>query len=364
METPNEPKPKRKFVITPERQAKLLANLEKARLAPKEKVYRKTPKRYAANVGNLAKANAKRREQSQGQQAENLRGKLEGFFPAPDFPPIPMVPPPGTPRNQPPRFERPYGAKELDQAAVLIAQRLRKVQAAQRREGRRIMRVLTAAIQRSHPLSGEEAAKLVCELLQCLDGSRVVGEARRLNGKIYEALLEMLEVRYGAVEEFAGTPAAIMVMDYYAGLQVAAAQREARAAQAAARREARAAHGGAAGETVAAEGDPAGAAEEERESAEDRSAGPEASGECDGQSNEPSHVSVPKLPPTIEEFHALLGRALDLEGEGEAALVVDVDGAPLGPAPLVDAAGRGGNREVGAAFPGRRWRGGGCARLL
>src|SRR5271166_2034754 len=105
MDVPNQPKPKRKFVMTPERRAKLLANLEKARLAPKEKVYRKTPKRYAANVGNLAKANAKRREQSQGQQAENLRGKLEGFFPAPDFPPIPMVPPPGTPRNQPPRFE-------------------------------------------------------------------------------------------------------------------------------------------------------------------------------------------------------------------------------------------------------------------
>src|SRR5271157_4477885 len=110
---------------------------------------------------------------------------------------------------------------------------------------------------------------------------------------------------------------------------MAGARREARAAQAAARREARAAHGGAAGETVAAEGDPAGAAEEERESAEDRSEGTEASGECDGQSNEPSKVSVPKLPSTIEEFHALLGRALDLEGEGEAQHLLSMLTGPL-----------------------------------
>ena len=59
MEVQNDPKPKRKFVMTPERHAKLMANLAKARLAPKEKVYRKTPKRYAANLSNLEKANAK-----------------------------------------------------------------------------------------------------------------------------------------------------------------------------------------------------------------------------------------------------------------------------------------------------------------
>ena len=75
MEAQNEPKPKRKFVMTPERHAKLMANLAKARLAPKEKVYRKTPKRYAANIGNLEKANAKVRQQS-----ESLRAGLEGLF--------------------------------------------------------------------------------------------------------------------------------------------------------------------------------------------------------------------------------------------------------------------------------------------
>ena len=131
----------------------------------------------------------------------------------------------------------------MDEAAVLISQRLRKVHAARRREGRRIMRVLTAAIERSHPLSAEEAAKLVYELLQCLDGSRVVAGARRLNAKIAEALMKMMEIRYGAVEGFAGTPSAIIVRDLrdYCDellMAAAAAESEAQAAQAA-RREAR-----------------------------------------------------------------------------------------------------------------------------
>ncbi|HMD96538.1 MAG TPA: hypothetical protein VKM93_04290, partial [Terriglobia bacterium] len=137
MDVPNEPKPKRKFVMTPERKAKLLANLEKARLAPKEKVYRKTPKRYAANLGNLAKANAKRRAQSESQQAENLRAQLEGFFPAPQVPPPPQAPL-GAPYVQlpgAPPSGGPSGAEELDQAAALIAKRLRKLRAATRREG-------------------------------------------------------------------------------------------------------------------------------------------------------------------------------------------------------------------------------------
>src|SRR5208282_4815459 len=179
MEVQNEPKPKRKYVMTPERRAKLMANLAKARLAPKEKVYRKTPKRYAANIGNLEKARTKLSQQLESEQ-EDLRGKLEGLFPAGEDPP------PFGPESC--HFA---GADELDQAAVLIARRLRKVQAARRRDGRRIMRVLTAAINRSHPLSPEEAYQLVCDLLQCLDGSRVVAEARRLNDQIAELLIQM-----------------------------------------------------------------------------------------------------------------------------------------------------------------------------
>jgi len=80
-----EAKPKRKYVMTPEHRAKVIANLGKARQAPKEKVYRKTEKRYRANVNNLGIANAKRRQEAE-QEAETLRSKMESLFPAPEVP--------------------------------------------------------------------------------------------------------------------------------------------------------------------------------------------------------------------------------------------------------------------------------------
>ncbi|HMD99903.1 MAG TPA: hypothetical protein VKM93_21560 [Terriglobia bacterium] len=309
MEAANEPKPKRKYVMTPERKAKLMANLAMARLAPKEKVYRKTPKRYAANIGNLEKANAKVRQQS-----ESLRAGLEGFFPAPAVPPPAIVTPYGPPLGSP-SVEKP-GSQELEQATALIAKRLRKVRAAQRREGRRIMRVLTAAISRSHPLSAEEAGKLVCALLQCLDGSRVVTEARRLNDKIADLLLKMIVTRYGAEAQVEGVPLARVVEEQQRQREEARAAREIRAVRAAGQ-------AGASRETAAAaaEGDPASAATGEGE-AEDV---PDRSG---GQSNEPSNVSLPELPETMEEFQRLVGRALDLEGEAHKYLLATLV-APL-----------------------------------
>ena len=321
MDVPNEPKPKRKFVMTPERKAKLLANLEKARLAPKEKVYRKTPKRYAANLGNLAKANAKRRAQSESQQAENLRAQLEGFFPAPQVPPPPQAPL-GAPYVQlpgAPPSGGPSGAEELDQAAALIAKRLRKLRAATRREGRRIMRVLTAAITRTHPLSAEEACNLVRELLQCLDGSRVVAEARRLNDQIAELLLKMLATRYGAAAQVDGFPLGTVVEELEAQRQQREAARAAReASRAQASRET----------AAAAEGDPAGAATApgEGEGAKDSAGEP---GESGRQVKEPSKVSIAELPKTEEEFQALLRRALDLEGEGEVQHLLSMLMGPL-----------------------------------
>ncbi len=48
--------PKRRYVKTPARLAAALANLAKARAAPKEKIYRRTEKRLAANRANLEKA--------------------------------------------------------------------------------------------------------------------------------------------------------------------------------------------------------------------------------------------------------------------------------------------------------------------
>jgi len=316
MKAPSDPKPKRKFVMTPERHAKLMANLAQARLAPKEKVYRRTPKRYAANIGNLAKAQAKLREQQ-----ESLRAKLEGLFPSGQVFPPPLNSPSESPLGSPdasasssppspPRSQRP-GATELDQATVLIAKRLRKVHAASRREGRRIMGLLTAAISRSHPLSGEEAGKLVFELLRCLEGpgSRVVAEARRLNKKIAELLMKMMEMRYGAEEQFAGSPLATGVRDYYEKLQLAAERRAARAAQAVPR-------DGSETAPDAKDVSPVGAAEGEAEG------GTGASGVPNRQGNEPMGVPVPKLPKTAEEFQALLGRALDLEDEKHKYLLV------------------------------------------
>ncbi len=327
MEAQNEPKPKRKYVMTPERKAKLMANLAKARLAPKEKVYRKTPKRYAANIGNLAKANAR-------QQTEDLRGKLENLFPAPEVPPPPIISPLGPPIDLPsspdapppfaPPFDRTAGAEELDQAAALIAKRLRKVEAARRRDGRRIMRLLTAAISQSHPLSVEEACKLVHQLLDCLDGSRVVAEARRLNEKIAHLLSKMIETRYGAAAQFGGVAVAtIMEQLQEERRQRAAMRREAREARKASSAEA-AQQGQSApsGETAAtpAEGSAAGAAEGQ---AEGRNGNPEESG---GQSKEPGRVPTLKLPETVEEFQGLLARALDLEGEDAKNLRVMLAG--------------------------------------
>jgi hypothetical protein len=314
MEEPNGPKPKRKYVMTPERKAKLMANLEKARLAPKEKVYRQTPKRYAANLGNLEKANAKARQQSE------LRAKLEGLFPAPQAPPPPPAPlaapylqPPDTPPSH-----QPSGAEELDQAAALIAKRLRKLRAATRREGRRIMRVLTAAINRSHPLSPEEACQLVRELLQCLDGSRVVAEARRLNDQIAQLLLKMLTTRYGAAAQVDGLPLADAVVELEARRQQREAKRATRATQA------QVPPGGSEGGGAAAAGDPAGAA-----TAPGEAEGGKGQGESPGRAKEPGKASTPPLPKTEEEFQALLGRALDLEGDAETQHLLSMLMAPL-----------------------------------
>ena len=48
------------FVVTPRRRAAMLANLDKARAAPKEKVYGPSEKRRTANHANLQKAHAAR----------------------------------------------------------------------------------------------------------------------------------------------------------------------------------------------------------------------------------------------------------------------------------------------------------------
>jgi hypothetical protein len=64
------------YVKTPARVAAARANLEKARSAPKEKVYRRTDKRLAANRANLAKARVARQE-----ELEQVVDRLDVAFP-------------------------------------------------------------------------------------------------------------------------------------------------------------------------------------------------------------------------------------------------------------------------------------------
>jgi len=315
MEVQSEPKPKRKYVMTPERKAKLMANLAKARLAPKERVYRKTPKRYAANLNNLGIASAKRR-----QEAETLHAKMENLFPPPEVPPLP-IPPPLTPPplRPPPSTTGPptTGDADFEQAVRLIGKRLRKVHAAVRREGRRIMRLLTAALKRSQPLSVDEARNLACQLLKCLDGTRVTKEACRLNKKIARLLSKMIETRYGAEAQAGCFP-------LETALEQLRQERRQRAAAVRARRAARQAQGAkgapedrevrkgdpvTSGDTVGAGVGPALVAE----------GGDENVGGWGEQRKEPTRVSIPELPETWEEFQSLVTRALHLEDEPEVA---------------------------------------------
>ena len=318
METPAEPKPKRKYVMTPERHAKIMANLAKARLAPKDKVYRKTPKRYAANLNNLGIAAAKRR-----QEREILSAKMEGLFPPPEVPPLP-IPPPLTPphlRPPPPTTGPPTtGDADFDEATRLIGRRLRKVQAAVRREGRRVMCLLTEAMNLPQPPSLEEAMDLARRLLKCLDGSRVTAEAHRLNKRIARLLSKMIETRYGAEAQAGGFP-------LETALEQLREERRQRGAAARARRAARRAEWEQQAQGVgkgppATAGDPPDARPEVHvgvgpavvvEGGNENGAG------SAGQLKEPRRVSIPDLPETWEEFQSLVTRALHLEDASEVA---------------------------------------------
>jgi hypothetical protein len=313
METPSDPKPKRKYVMTPEHRAKVVANLDRARLAPKDKVYRKTPKRYAANLNNLGIAAAKRR-----QEAETLHARMEELFPAPELPlpPLPRAPQLSTdpPRHMPPSFF----LDPFEEATKLIGKRLRKVRAGVRREGRRIMRLLTAALNRSQPLSAEEAGDLACRLLKCLEGTRITEEARRLNDKIARLLRKMIEVRYGV--EPGDTPTELWLEQLREDRRARGAAARARTAARKAERERQARESGY-GHPVTS-GDAAGAPvrAEARVGPELVTEGGDEGAEGGGRKHkEPSIVAIPPLPETYEEFLDLVARALRLENEPKVA---------------------------------------------
>jgi len=154
--------------------------------------------------------------------------------------------------------------------------------------------LLTEAISRSHPLSAEEAGKLVCELLRCLDGKRVVAEARRLNKEISELLLKMVAARYGAEAQVDGIPLATAVEEQQRQREEAREARQARLAWAEA-------SGETAGSGFGAWD--SGFAEADR---------PQSSSSPPIPNRE---SRTPPLPETLEEFQGLVARALDVEGE-------------------------------------------------
>lgn len=294
MEAQDDPKPKRKYVMTPEHRAKVMANLAQARLAPKEKVYRKTPKRYAGNLRNLGVANAKRL-----QEAEHLRGKMENLFPPPEAPPPPLEPLCPRPGRPPCRVPPSAGADEWELVTPLIAKRLRKVENARRREGRRLIRVLTVAMSRSQPLGAQEAFDLVCQILKCLEGSRAAVEIRRLNDRIANLLLKMIESRYGAAAQLGGVP-------YAHWLEQLRAEWRARAAERSTRR------------PPSPASKTEGATEPGKDAATGNSEGSQ------GQHIEPRQVNTLALPETEEEWRRVLARALALEGEAGAEVLEKV----------------------------------------
>ena len=167
---------------------------------------------------------------------------------------------------------------------------------------------------------------LARQLLQCLDGPRVAAEVQRLNQKIAHLLMKMIETRYGAEAQVNGFPLAT-------ALEQLKEEARQRAAERAADRP-----------PAAQAGNPA--TEAQAQARKNNSKG------SDRQRTEPSYVSTPRLPKTLEEFRALVARALDLEGEGEAeqSVVADLGRKHLGAAALVGPARRNGSAAAGTAF--------------
>ena len=181
----------------------MLANLDKARAAPKEKIYGPSEKRSAANHANLQKAHAARAAARAAKQA--FRERFERLFP-----PFPH----GNLESSragsqgvaavsgvSDRGQEAAGIEELREVAERVWQRRRFYPRRARREGRKVMRLLTAAAQRPAPGSMADALQLLRQLLEIFLQSKPVGQAERLNAEIGRLLREMVERRYG-VEVF------------------------------------------------------------------------------------------------------------------------------------------------------------------
>ena len=208
--------PKRPYVLTPRRLAALRANLEKARAAPKEKIYRHTDKRRAANLANLAKAQAVLASQRAQAQAEAPGGPTagadtRGYSPGKDKARAPAHPaelpdllqglkrvffPPAAEGESPPELD-----PETDALLMKTARALLRPRQIFRREGRReihqIMELLTTAAARPEPLTPAEAILLAQQIVKALPLGEAWDRANRVYGKLLELFQQLLESHYG-----------------------------------------------------------------------------------------------------------------------------------------------------------------------
>ncbi len=252
------PNGKRPYVQTPAQRAASLANLDKARAAPKEKIYWPSEKRKAANRANLVKARAARH-----QELEAVVDRLDIAFPplreevespAPSAPSEePFLSPRGTaphsettqgasptnptserseigdsgnPESNPPgpeddnptvpghggvrrKFWAIGGAHgddgvsreaadypALEKAARALLHRRRALLNEVRRERRQVMRLLTQAAERTVAATLEDILSLACSLIAVLAKPRLPGRAKRLTQRIEKLLEAFVEKRY------------------------------------------------------------------------------------------------------------------------------------------------------------------------
>jgi hypothetical protein len=179
--------------MTPARLAAARANLEKARAAGKEKIYRPTPKRLAANRANLVKAQTARRR-----LLEQTVDSLDRAFP-----PLreQILRPAGSEA-----VDRPSGAGQsrqvadypaLEKVGRAILHRRRALLGEARREAQRVMRLLTEAAERTVAASLNDLLGLASGLIAVLAHPRLRERARRLNRRIERGLGAFLDQRYG-----------------------------------------------------------------------------------------------------------------------------------------------------------------------
>jgi hypothetical protein len=207
-------KPKRKYRLTRagrlsvRAQAARRANLEKARAAPREVLYRATPKRRAASRANLRKAIAARKA-PEGNRAARLNALRHGLFSRQMAESIDRL---GESREEFRAHQRLfecYFAPEDDPERALVRsiaeatwRRLRLFRSQAHFEARRIAKTLGDAPSASK-LTAQEAERRALVLVQLLFSyERMFQEAWKIHSQVERALRRLLRKKSNGKIEF------------------------------------------------------------------------------------------------------------------------------------------------------------------